>query len=55
MADEVASGLPAEADPLSGDLAVLGFERDAWVESVLKRADGPDLDGYLSAQLNAEV
>jgi hypothetical protein len=46
---------PHELTACIWDLAVLGFERDAWVESVLKRADGPDLDGYLSAQLNADV
>lgn len=37
------------------DLAVLWFERQAWVEAVLARPDGPDLDAYLACCLNADV
>jgi hypothetical protein len=37
------------------DLAVIGFERQAWVETVLKNPAGPDLDAYLARRLDAEV
>ena len=37
------------------DLALQSFERNAWVEHVLKRADAPDFDAYLAATLNADV
>jgi hypothetical protein len=37
------------------DLAVQCHERDAWVRHVLRNSDGPDIDGYLSDSLNAEV
>jgi hypothetical protein len=44
-------------DPIAcaWDLSVLSHERAAWVEHVLARWDAPDLDGYLAAQLNAEL
>lgn len=37
------------------DLAVLGFEREAWLQAVLKRPEAPDLNDYLQRRLNAEV
>jgi hypothetical protein len=37
------------------ELAVTDHERRAWVEHVLARPDGPDLDGYLAARLEDEV
>lgn len=37
------------------DLRLMAFERDAWVETVLKRKDGPDFDAYLSKQLNEDA
>lgn len=34
------------------DLRVIGFERDAWVETVLANPAGPDVDAYLLRRLN---
>lgn len=31
------------------DLRLIGFERDAWVDHVLKRPSAPDVEGYLKA------
>lgn len=49
---------PARSGELSAccwDLAVISFERDAWVESILRRAGSPDLTAYLATQLNADL
>lgn len=49
---------PAEPGELTAcvwDLAVIGFERDAWVESVLRHSGVPNLDGYLAMQLSGEA
>lgn len=37
------------------DLRVICFEREAWLEAVLKRHDAPDDAGYLAKVLNADV
>jgi hypothetical protein len=37
------------------EMAVLWFERNAWVEHVLKKAPDPDFDSYLQQHLNADV
>ena len=37
------------------DLAVIAFEREAWLEAVLCNPCGPDLDRYLAAELHADV
>lgn len=37
------------------DLAVIGFERDAWVRDVLANPEGPDPARYLNSWLNADV
>ncbi len=37
------------------DLYLQAFERRAWVERVLANPDGPDLESYLAARLEAEV
>ncbi|MEE9298281.1 MAG: isochorismatase [Acidimicrobiia bacterium] len=37
------------------DLAVIGFERDAWVRHVLANPQGPDPAKYMTAWLTAEV
>jgi hypothetical protein len=37
------------------DLRVIGFERDAWLASVLRNPGGPDVDGYLASQLNEDA
>ena len=36
------------------DLAVMAFEREAWIEFVLKPAE-PDIDAYLAARLTADL
>ncbi|MDP9067045.1 MAG: isochorismatase [Actinomycetota bacterium] len=48
---------PALEDELtacSWDLAVMGFERNAWVRHILQ-AQEPDLQAYLNAHLNEDV
>jgi hypothetical protein len=37
------------------DLAVIAFERDAWIETVLANESGPDLDAYLAREMNEDV
>ena len=37
------------------EMEVLAFERDAWVEHVLANPSGPNLEMYLTRQLNADV
>lgn len=37
------------------EMAVLWFERNAWVEHVLLKPATPDFDAYLAQQLNGEV
>lgn len=37
------------------DLRVIGFERDAWMETVLDNPSGPDVEAYLQRQLNEDV
>ena len=37
------------------DLRVMEFERQAWLNSVLKRPQGPDLDEYLQLRLNEDA
>ena len=37
------------------DLAVIAFEREAWVEAVLDNPSGPDPDRYVAAELHADV
>lgn len=37
------------------DLAVIGFERDAWVRNVLANPEGPHPAQYMDAWLNADV
>jgi hypothetical protein len=37
------------------DLAVVAFERQAWLDAVLQNLDGPDLDRYLATRLEGEV
>lgn len=49
---------PAEPDALTAcvwDLAIMGFERDAWLETVMRNPAGPDFDAYLAARLDADV
>ena len=37
------------------DLAVIGFEREAWLEAVLSNPRGPDVEAYLARRLSGEV
>ncbi len=37
------------------DLRVMCFERQAWVDKVLRNPDGPDLDAYVAMQLNEDA
>jgi hypothetical protein len=37
------------------DLAIMAFERRAWLDSVLANPRGPDLERYLRAQLNDDL
>jgi hypothetical protein len=37
------------------EMAVLWFERNAWVKHILMKADNPDLETYLNERLNNNV
>jgi len=37
------------------ELRVIGFERDAWVQLVLKRRDFPGINDYLDCRLNEDA
>jgi hypothetical protein len=37
------------------DLRVIGFERDAWLDTVLHNPAGPDLEAYLQRRLNEDA
>lgn len=39
----------------SWDLALLSFERDAWVNAILKNPSGPNIGDYLSSCMNQLV
>ncbi len=47
----------AEQDLLActWELAVHGFERQAWIDTVLNNPTGPDVEAYLTQQLNADI
>ena len=46
---------PTDLSACAWDLFLIGHERDAWVNNVLKFSDNPDLDDYLQARLNANA
>lgn len=53
---------PEKITPVKGDflactweLAVISFERQAWVDTVLNNPVGPDLEAYFAQQLNADL
>jgi hypothetical protein len=52
---ELRAQQPGDPIACAWDLSVIAHERAAWVEHVLARQDGPDLDAYVAAQLNAEI
>jgi prepilin-type processing-associated H-X9-DG protein len=37
------------------DLRLMAFERQAWVDTVLKRHGGPDVEAYLQQRLNEDI
>ncbi|MEL7314055.1 MAG: isochorismatase [Cyanobacteria bacterium J06559_3] len=37
------------------ELAILAFERQAWIDTVLANPSGPDLDAYLTRQLATDI
>ena len=47
----------AEQDLLActWELAVHGFERQAWIDTVLNNPTGPDVEAYLNQRLNADI
>jgi hypothetical protein len=51
LEERTASGLSA----CVWDLAVLCFERDAWVSTVLANPDGPDVDAYFARRLSTDA
>ncbi len=53
--DSLAPVSPDGAIACAWDLAVIGFERAAWLESVLVNPAGPDLAAYLRATMTADV
>lgn len=48
---------PADPDLLGciWEQAVHGYERQAWIDTVLKNPEGPDVTAYLSRQYNADI
>jgi hypothetical protein len=46
---------PSELTACVWDLAVIGFERDAWVKAVLRQPSGANLDRYLATQMCGQV
>lgn len=53
--DRLIEQAPDGAKACVWDLAVLCFERQAWLDAVLRNPAGPDLDQYFSTRLNADV
>jgi len=53
--DELRPAGPNDSAACVWDLAVIDFERRAWHELVLKRADAPGVEAYLARQLDATV
>ncbi len=37
------------------DLRILSFESKAWVETVLKKSDSPDIEAYLQLRLEVKA
>lgn len=37
------------------DLALIGFERAAWIDAILRNPAGPDLEAYLASRMNQDV
>ncbi len=37
------------------EMAVLWYDRNAWVENILMKSNTPDIQAYLNAQLNTDI
>lgn len=37
------------------DLSVLAYERQAWIDCVLRQSSAPDVEGYLSKHMNEDL
>jgi hypothetical protein len=58
LADRPGDLQPVSPDGLTAcvwDLAIMAFERQAWLDAVLANSDGPDLERYLEARLQGAV
>ena len=55
--DEPTACTPVDDQPAGcvWELAIVDFERRAWIEDVLSNPDGPDLERYLGRRLDADV
>lgn len=53
--DKLDAWKPSDAIACVWDLRVLCFERQAWLDMVLKNRVGPDLEGYLAYRFNQDV
>lgn len=53
--DALRPAMRADLTACSWDLALLAFERDAWVDAILKSPSGPDLERYLAVQMTEVV
>ncbi|MGD8547542.1 MAG: isochorismatase [Thiohalophilus sp.] len=51
LVEMTATGLTA----CTWDLRVMCFERDAWVDAILKQYPQPDIEGYLATTLNSDA
>ena len=46
---------PGELTACTWDLAVMCYERTAWLETVLSNPAGPDFEAYLARRLDGEI
>ena len=48
---------PAPTDLMAcvWELAIHGFERQAWLDTILRNPKGPDLEAYLAKRMNEDV
>jgi hypothetical protein len=53
--NEMRPGGPEDNTACVWDLAVIDFERRAWHELIVKRADAPDVEGYVARHMQELV
>jgi hypothetical protein len=53
--DKLEAWQPSDPIACVWDLRVLCFERQAWLDMVLKNRVGPDIEGYLAYRFNQDV